>query len=452
MKRQAALPLIAGIFALSGCTAALAPSDTSTSPTPSSESADALQIEKTPLTLRPPEEAPGLWRTENHTDINNAPITRAGVRAPEQLHAPVEAWATERVDSFSTQVTSLSDEKDRQGAQLSMDPGICGASGTVLCYAIDAQTTFPASAPQHSESRYHAWITDSRDGFVMESTDLLSTEGRTKIHEQVPGDPTAIFPNEDGSLTLAVNGEGYRVSSTHEHAIDPMLSPDGKRLRHEFMAGTPLERIPHPKIDCQANPCVALTFDDGPGPYTAQLLDTLKEKDSKATFFLIGSHVSSYPDQVKREAEEGHAVGNHTWDHADLSKQSAATITNEVAATDQAIMDAGAPQPILVRPPYGATSPTVHSILASRGQAEIHWSIDTLDWKNLDVAKDIEMATATAQPGSIILMHDIHPETVAAVPEIIDDLHLAGYDLVTVPELLGGPVSNYLGFSVFSQQ
>ncbi|MDN6487689.1 MAG: polysaccharide deacetylase family protein, partial [Ancrocorticia sp.] len=87
------------------------------------------------------------------------------------------------------------------------------------------------------------------------------------------------------------------------------------------------------------------------------------------------------------------------------------------------------------RPPYGATNATVRSVIASRGQAQILWSLDTLDWKNRDVKKDIEIATEKAEPGAIVLMHDIHPETVKAVPTIIDELQLAGYDLVTVSEL-----------------
>jgi peptidoglycan/xylan/chitin deacetylase (PgdA/CDA1 family) len=183
--------------------------------------------------------------------------------------------------------------------------------------------------------------------------------------------------------------------------------------------------------------CVALTFDDGPGKYTAQLLDELAAARAPATFFLVGRNVAKYPDLVAREVADGHAVGNHSWDHHSLVTLPPDAVAAELDQTTAAIQAAAGVGTTLVRPPYGATNDQVAAALAARGDAAIMWSVDTEDWKNRDVALTTQRALAGAAPGSIILMHDIHPTTVQAVPGIIDQLRAAGYTLVTVPQLLG---------------
>ncbi len=210
--------------------------------------------------------------------------------------------------------------------------------------------------------------------------------------------------------------------------------------------------IPESPVDCSTLSCVALTFDDGPGEYTAQLLDILADKKVKATFFVVGRSATNNPDLIAREVNEGHVVGNHTWSHPRLSTLTPETIAAELEQTKQAITAAGAPSPILVRPPYGAQNSTVRQVLAGRGEILTLWSIDTLDWKNRNAAVNTRQAVDRTQAGSIILMHDIHPETVQAVPAIIDELEDKGFVLVTVPELLGEGYEQYAGMTVYSQQ
>lgn len=192
-------------------------------------------------------------------------------------------------------------------------------------------------------------------------------------------------------------------------------------------------------VDCSTLKCIALTFDDGPGPYTAKLLQELASKDVRATFFLIGRSVGTRPELVKAELAAGHAVGNHTYEHLDLVKLDAATIGFQVDRTAAAILDATGVRPTLLRPPYGATNPTVKAVARERGYAQILWNVDTEDWKNRNVATTTQRALDGARPGAIILMHDIHPTTVQAVPGIIDALRARGYTLVTVPQLIGTP-------------
>ena len=182
--------------------------------------------------------------------------------------------------------------------------------------------------------------------------------------------------------------------------------------------------------------CLALTFDDGPGPYTAELLDLLRAEDARATFFLVGRSAAAHPALVRRMVDDGHAVGNHTWSHPRLPDVSPAAVGTELDRTTALLADLGVPTS-LVRPPYGATDAAVTSVMAGRGYAQVLWDVDSRDWWDRDAATVTERVLAGAHRGAIVLLHDIHPTTVQAVPGIVDALQAAGYTLVTVPQLLG---------------
>lgn len=207
---------------------------------------------------------------------------------------------------------------------------------------------------------------------------------------------------------------------------------------------------PASSVDCTVEQCVALTFDDGPGPYTDKLLDELATRDVHATFFVVGKNIEARGKTVKREIAEGHVVGNHSWDHADLSKLSWQGVAQEIDSTNTALTNLGLPLPLLVRPPYGAQNPEVMAALKARGQIGTFWSIDTEDWKNRDVAQTTARALQ-ARRGSILLMHDIQPTTVDAIPGIIDGLRQKGFTLVTVPELIGPHPETIIGMQMYSQ-
>lgn len=186
-------------------------------------------------------------------------------------------------------------------------------------------------------------------------------------------------------------------------------------------------------VDCAATPCVALTFDDGPGPHTARLLDLLAARKAPATFFLLGQNVARQPGLVRRMAAEGHEIGNHTWDHQQLTKLGRTGQREEVERAAAAIAAAGA-TPTVFRPPYGSRNATTDAVA---GAPVILWDVDTLDWKTRDTDATVAAALRDTRRGSIVLMHDIHAPTVAAVPRIIDGLRERGYTLVTVSQLLG---------------
>lgn len=178
---------------------------------------------------------------------------------------------------------------------------------------------------------------------------------------------------------------------------------------------------------------IALTFDDGPSAAnTGRLLDILREKNVKVTFFVLGNLAERYPDLVRREEAEGHEVGSHTPYHNQQTKLSVANIQAEAATMNQIFINILGHSPAFTRPPYGSVDDKVRANLA---QPLIIWSIDPEDWKYRNAATVRANVVGAAHDGAIALMHDIHATTVDAVPGIIDDLRAQGYEFLTVSEL-----------------
>ena len=184
-------------------------------------------------------------------------------------------------------------------------------------------------------------------------------------------------------------------------------------------------------INCNEVACVALTFDDGPSFYTEGLLDTLKEHNVKATFFVLGTQVRIQSETVQRMFREGHQIGNHTWDHPNLTKIPDDQIREQLQQTDNLIAQIIGESTPFMRPPYGAYN---DSVLAASGLPIIFWSVDPLDWKDRDAAT-VAARIVDAPAGAIILAHDIHKSTVDAVPAIIAALKNRGIHMVTVTKL-----------------
>lgn len=203
-------------------------------------------------------------------------------------------------------------------------------------------------------------------------------------------------------------------------------------------APTPSAARPGGRVDCTEVKCIALTFDDGPGKYTGRLLDILAAKHVPATFYLVGRSVQQHPEFVAREVAEGHQVGNHSFDHPLLTNLDAAGVTKEIR-DDEAVIRAAGGVPSTVRPPYGAVDASVLATLGTLPRAgAVLWSVDTLDWQHRNPARTLAAVKAAAAPGAIVLMHDIHPTTVDAVPAVIDWLRAQGYTFVTVDTITGG--------------
>lgn len=184
---------------------------------------------------------------------------------------------------------------------------------------------------------------------------------------------------------------------------------------------------------------VALTFDDGPSSFTGGILDTLKKYHAGATFFTLGNQIDSFPLPMQRAVAEGHVVGNHTWDHQDLTRLGPKDISGEMTDQISAVTGKGLPAPKLFRPPYGAVNDQVVAEARRAGMLTVLWSVDTNDYKLPSPEAMAADLIANVQPGAIVLMHDgggDRTTTSAALPMIIKGLRKAGYKMVTVPQLL----------------
>lgn len=184
---------------------------------------------------------------------------------------------------------------------------------------------------------------------------------------------------------------------------------------------------------------VALTFDDGPSVWTPKILRVLRREHAKATFFEIGREVEAYPRYTAELARAGMAIGDHTETHPPLAELSSAAQRREIARAASAIVRAGAPAPLLFRPPYGSFNSKTLSLLRARHMMMVLCSVDTSDYLQPGAAKIAYTALSGARPGAIILFHDgggRRAQTLAALPRIIHGLRKRGFRLVTVWQLL----------------
>lgn len=180
--------------------------------------------------------------------------------------------------------------------------------------------------------------------------------------------------------------------------------------------------------------CVALTFDDGPHKECTQaLLDGLKERNARVTFFLMGQNIEGNEELVKRMKEDGHLIGNHSYSHIQLTKAGADVVCQAVDKTSKIIQAITGERPQYMRPPYGDWNEELECRV---GMTTVLWSVDSLDWKLKNKNKIVKRVLKDTEDGDIILMHDIFPTSVDAALEIIDTLTKRGYTFVTVDELL----------------
>ena len=185
-------------------------------------------------------------------------------------------------------------------------------------------------------------------------------------------------------------------------------------------------------VSDEVKPVVALTFDDGPNASsTPILLDGLKERKVRATFFLIGENVEKDENEkiVKRMYEEGHLIGNHTYTHCNLSKLETGEAKKELEQTDTVIEKITGKQPVFVRAPYGELPVDSEQDLS---RIYIGWTVDPLDWMTEDAGAVVKTVVEEINPGDVILLHDCYPSSVQAAIRIVDLLQGKGYEFVTV--------------------
>ena len=195
--------------------------------------------------------------------------------------------------------------------------------------------------------------------------------------------------------------------------------------------------LTYSRIKTQA-PFIAMTFNDGPHPvYTPRLLDILKARNIKATFFVVGTNTRRYPGIIRRMIAEGHEVGNHTVNHKYLSRISIEQARAEVAGCERAIIAACGVRPRILRPPGGHINNQVKVWLNREfGYSTIMWAVDPEDWKRPGSGVVAQRIINDTDAGEIVLAHDIHGPTIAAMPRALDGLLSKGYRFVTVSQLI----------------
>jgi peptidoglycan-N-acetylglucosamine deacetylase len=200
-----------------------------------------------------------------------------------------------------------------------------------------------------------------------------------------------------------------------------------------------LAYTPYVRIAGSQHREIALTFDDGPGPYTPQILSILERHDVPATFFEVGVLERYFYGSTAAIVADGDAIGDHTEAHAAMSTLSLAGQRRQLLADAAAVERRGARFPRLFRPPYGMWNRTTLALLHRYRMLMVLWTVDTGDYRRPGEKAIVRMALAGARPGAIILLHDAggdRAQTVKALPRVIAGLRRRGYRLVTVPRLL----------------
>ena len=230
----------------------------------------------------------------------------------------------------------------------------------------------------------------------------------------------------------AMESSGYSsVPDSPAAAIEPVVTY--QNIVSEVV-GEP-EVLDESFINCFVTPCVALSFDDGPGPYTPQILEILEEFEARATFYVVGQQITSWPRMLPLIADAGHDIGNHTMTHPKLSELTVSEQAAQINELDEMIMQRAGIMPTTIRPPFGdlPDAPLPDAL----NRPVVMWSVDSLDWRKRTATAIVDEVLADIGAGDIILMHELYQRSVDALPEILTELRNRGLRVVSVADLLG---------------
>lgn len=268
----------------------------------------------------------------------------------------------------------------------------------------------------------------SRRGFMVLAGTLTSCVAAPPLAQKKPVNPAA-------APVRTTANTGYRTP--------PVSGPVPRNP--DISQGSDFSRstgISFSRVHVSGN-YIAMTFDDGPHPQnTPRLLDMLRARNIKATFYVIGQSVNLYPGVVRRTVAEGHEIGNHSNTHRQLSKLSDAEVRADLGRCEAAVVNAAGIKPPTLRPPYGALLQRQREWIHQEfGYPTILWSVDPFDWKRPGASVITSRILAGASAGGIVLSHDLHSQTVDAMPATLDGLLRRGFKFVTVSQLIAMQVS-----------
>lgn len=259
----------------------------------------------------------------------------------------------------------------------------------------------------------------SRRGFILAAASLSSCAVADPL-QQKPAPAAVKTPSNTGYRTPAVPGS---VPRNPDIALSSNFAKSGN--------------VSYSRVHVSGN-YIAITFDDGPHPSnTPRLLDMLAARNIKATFYVIGRSVDLYPNVVRRTVAEGHEIGNHSYTHRLLSKLSDSEVLSDLRRCRDSVGRAAGVQPRTLRPPYGGLLQRQRELVhAELGYPTILWSVDPLDWKRPGAGVISSRILSGTSAGGIVLAHDLHAQTVDAMPATFDGLLRRGFKFVTVSQLL----------------
>lgn len=282
-----------------------------------------------------------------------------------------------------------------------------------------------------SKVLYHSINYDKKQKKILQTDDILRGQYCRDLLGKVKKDNIDALEITKKEIIAYLSNDSEKKITYEDHKeYIALTDPNIPSLFQQ----DPLEVAAKQKVDPN-KPMVALTFDDGPNPNTTpELLDILKKYDARATFFMVGTNVSNYPDIVKQIYQDGHEIGNHSWAHEDLSlMKDGNQIIDNYQKTDDKIFAACGHDPKYVRPPYGKMSDVYDKAVE---RESVLWTVDTRDWESHNAKAIQSIIEKYVGDGSIILLHDIHADSVESMKSVIPMLQEKGYQLVTIDDLL----------------
>ncbi|WP_327744511.1 polysaccharide deacetylase family protein [Streptomyces europaeiscabiei] len=477
MRTHALVPSLLLLGALS-FTAACSSGSDSPSSTASPDGRPGAASTPSPVRSVDPSKIKGLEIVSDNSEHSSCPFATSYPAVPgaEAMTATMKKDVERSLARFRSAVCE-GGTGDAEGPDLNISHQFLVASGDVLGVRLATQDRSVAGSGLSSRTYWYdgkagAYGTalglmaeGSQDAFVTALKDQL--KGREGVDAAAldgtfsdPASRSAVLDDmaftADGGLRAAFDrgdvgtpaAGSYAVTLSKE-TISPWLSAFGQRVQQQTVtpsrsldlgaSHTPTQAVPthtasgDDDTDCKKVKCIALTFDDGPAaPETATLLTYLAQYKARATFFTTGQNVAAHPDLVRAAARAGNEIGNHSWNHPDLTKLGAEQVASQLSRTSAAIEAATGKAPALFRPPYGAMNTQVR---AATRLSPVLWDVDTEDWRYRDAAKVAQTVISKAEPNDVVLMHDIHPTSVAAVPQILRTLTARDYHFVTVSHL-----------------
>jgi peptidoglycan-N-acetylglucosamine deacetylase len=255
----------------------------------------------------------------------------------------------------------------------------------------------------------------------------------------VLGIAAAVMAAQSGGGSGGGATDPANAATSHRHHHVRSSAAQRRRRLDSREIGAVLRYMPFVSIGARRHRVMALTFDDGPSPYTAPIVRTLARMHVPATFFVVGQQLTYFAAGLRDEVRHGFEVGDHTENHAWLAHLSAAGQYAQIHDDAARMQRAGAPAPDLFRPPYGIYNATTLRLLRGMRMLMVMWSIDPGDWRRPGTKAIVSGVLVNAKPGAIVILHDgggDRTQTIAALPAIIHGLWRRGYRLVTVPQLI----------------